>query len=286
MQAQGQGGWPPPGGGGGGGGWQGPPGGQPPGGFGAPPGGAPPGGYGAPPPGGQPPGGFGAPPPGPQGYGPPGQPVGGAPPAAAPAPKKSRKGLILGCCGGCLVLFLGCAGSGGYLAWLEEGQDRYKPGEELASQPLSPAVTISAPATGSGYRRYVMWLAFDADLPAGREFQTVEVRNARRRIGTYATEPIGGAACRSYGLPTYLTPVSETVSEYRRYAVQNYDKTGTHLRAWVRLGDEYTRSGSTITCRADGVGVYVGFGDDAVPLSLTNPRVVITSQPQRPSDWF
>lgn len=299
MNGQGQGGgWPPPPGGGGPGGYGPPQGGPPqggppgPGGYGPPPGPGAPGGYGPPggPPQGGPPGsgwgqqpppgpggppGYGGPPPsGPGGYGPPGGPppgYGGPPPAPAAPAKKSRWGLWLGtCCGGCLLLFLGCVGGGAYLGYLEEGQDRYEPGEEVVAQPYTPDTqfNIFHSWTGTGRRTFALWLEVTAPAPSDPSMvPSLE----------------GRAGCDSYGTPYERTLYRKRIQP--SFDVKRYTRTATTISAWVELDREYgARSGGTITCTGN-VRVGVDALGRFVPLSNVTTRLVMTAQPQRPSDW-
>lgn len=133
----------------------------PPGHFGTPPppgGGYPPGGggggWGPPPPGG--PGGYGPPP------GPPQYPPYGPPPEP---PKKSRTGLYVGGCCGCLVL-LGCLAGGGYL-YTGGTTELFGPGDEVATTNIVPGQPFTVTYTQDGDQKYEAWFEIDVDYPTG-----------------------------------------------------------------------------------------------------------------------
>ena len=84
------------------------------------------------------------------GYGQGAPPPAGQPLAPAsivgPAPKKkSKKGLVIGCCSGCLVVLIGLCGFGGYLGYLEEGVDLSEPGDEVTSIQVTEGQTLQTP---------------------------------------------------------------------------------------------------------------------------------------------
>jgi len=218
------------------------------GGFGAPPQG---GGFGAPPQG----GGFGAPPQG-GGFGAPPQGGGfGAPPQSPAAPpKKSKKGLIIGCCGGCALVLVALCGFGGYLGYLEEGVSYSDPGEEVTSIPVTPGVPFQLSYTfdGTGYATHRLYLevTYQGEL-------AIEGEAGCEQYGQMRMEPIG-----QYGY------IDET-----RYQM-NADGSQTK---WMRLSDQYDSSSSMpVSCQ----GTIRPTGGQ-----ILSARAVITRR-QRPSDWL
>jgi hypothetical protein len=139
----------------------------------------------------------------------------------APAPqKKSKLGLILGCVGGCLVVLLGICGAGGYVAYLEEGQDRGDPGDEVMSIPIASGQGFELNVTwsGHGYADHIFWVVTPTALPQG-------------------TRITGEFACGSYG--------SRAIDREVHPAAMSRPE-------WLSLGSEhseYMREGETVHCR-------------------------------------
>jgi hypothetical protein len=137
----------------------------PPGHFGTPP----PSGGGFPPPGGGGGGGWGPPPPGgPQG---PQGPYGPQPPqyppyqGPPPEPKKSRTGLYVGGCCGCLVI-LGCIAGGAFL--FRSGlTDLFGPGDEIATTTVTPNQPYTVQYEQDGDQKYQAWMEVDVDYTSG-----------------------------------------------------------------------------------------------------------------------
>ena len=192
---------------------------------------------------------YGAPPQG-------GMPQGGQAPQshqpAQPAPpkKKSRKGLIIGGCTGCFLILACCCGTGGYLAYLEEGVSYSAPGEEWKSYPITPGQPIAIQETwsGTGYADIRVYVDVGEGAPPGT---TVE----------------GIFDCSEYGDPTpqsvYLT---------------NDRFSGSDVpEGWIHMSDIwlYVRDGGSFTCA----------GSLTIAPPAPNARLVLTER-QRPSDWL
>jgi len=146
-----------------------------------------------------PPGSFpGVPPSQPGGWGPPGTPPPGwgtpppmgypqQPQMMAPPPPKSRTGLYVGLGCGCLLLFA-CVGAAAAYFVLQAA----KPGEEVASTP----VTFNQPFTVSyvqqGSQKYAAWLEVDVSYTSGyRITGTVLLSENNAPFGQYTLDEDG-----------------------------------------------------------------------------------------------
>jgi hypothetical protein len=173
----------------------------------------------------------------------------------APPPKKSRKGIIIGCCGGCLVFMLVCCGLGGYVFYLEEGVSYNDPGDEIASVPLTSGnVAMEAAWNGTGYADLRVFV----DLGEGAQ-------SGARVTGTFGcTRDWAGVTGEME-----VEPVDETY-------FPPYD--GHPPEGWVAIPPRYNyRRASPTPVRCA--------GQLTLPPGTSNARLVMTAR-QRPSDYM
>lgn len=165
-------------------------------------------------------------------------------------PKKSRKGLILGGCGGCLGLFSLLCVCSGWLFYLEEGVSFDDPGEELTSVPIASAQPIALDVTwnGTGYVSMRTYVDLGAGAPEG-----VNV------TGTFG--------CDEYG----SLRMEEVDERYVRYS-------DALPEGWVRIPPHF------LYHRASPAPVRCA-GSITLPPGVTSARLVVTER-QRPSDWL
>lgn len=166
--------------------------------------------------------------------------------------------IIMGCGCGCLLFIILLLGVGGYLVYLEEGQDYMDPGEEVERFEITPGQPFEISFTWDG-----------TNYASNRIYLDMEGKKAN---GKFLGQ--GKIGCSRGGDP-YMVDVNLELSEYMMI---NYkDKGPDEFSAWLYTHEEYATASSTpFKC----VGTIT-----ATTGEITKANLVITRK-QRPSDYF
>lgn len=167
-----------------------------------------------------------------------------------PAKKKSKKGLVLAGCGGCLAVVLLMCVCGGWILYLEEGVDYDDPGEELTSVPITSGQPIALTATwnGTGYADVRAYVDLGAGAPIGAQVS-------------------GVFGCEEYG-DLRMQDVRETY----------YGEGSSRPEGWVHIPPRYMY-------RRASPRPFQCAGRIELPPGVSGARLVLTTR-QRPSDWL